>query len=123
MSTEIQFIERDGQRQFAVIPIEIFNRMAEYAENAADVALFDAVRATDDGLRIPASVAHAILDGTNPVKAWREHRTLTQEALAVQAGISKAYLCQLETGKREGAIKTLRAIARVLQVQIDDLQP
>jgi len=121
MTTTIQFIERDGQRQFAVIPIEIFNRMAAYAENAEDAALFDAARAADDGFRIPAGVAHAILDGVHPVKVWREQRGLTQDALSAQAGISKAYLCQIETGKRQGALKTLRAISRVLGVPLGEL--
>jgi DNA-binding XRE family transcriptional regulator len=121
MSTEIQFIERDGQRQFAVIPIEVFNRMAAYAENAEDVALFDAARAADDGLRIPSAVANAILDGAHPVKVWREHRGFTQDVLSAQAGVSKAYLCQIETGKRQGALKTLRALARALNVPLDEL--
>ena len=121
MTTAIQFIERDGQRQFAVIPIEIFNRMVNAFDAAEDAALFDSARAADDGFRIPAAVAHAILDGAHPVKAWRDARGLTQDALSAQAGISKAYLCQIETGKRQGAIKTLRAIARALDVPLDEL--
>ena len=87
-----------------------------------DAALFDAALAADDGFRVPAAVAHAILDGTHPVKAWREHRKLTQEALSEQAGISKAYLCQIETAKRQSAVKTLRALARALDVTLDELQ-
>ena len=63
-----------------------------------------------------------MLAGVNPVKVWREYRGLTQEALAIQSGISKAYLCQIETGKREGAIKTLRALAAALNVTVDDLE-
>jgi DNA-binding XRE family transcriptional regulator len=87
-----------------------------------DVALLDAAKADDDGFRVPAAVANAILDGAHPVKAWREHRGLTQGTLAAEAGISKAYLCQIETGRREGAVKTLRAIATALNVTVDDLQ-
>ena len=120
--TGIQFIERDGQREFVVVPIEIFERMAHLLEDAEDVALFDAFKARDDGFRVPATVAHAILEGAHPVKAWREHRGLTQETLANQAGISKAYLCQIETGKREGAVKTLAALAGALGVTLDDLR-
>ncbi|MBK5914698.1 helix-turn-helix domain-containing protein [Rhodocyclus purpureus] len=121
--TRIQFIERDGKREFAIMPIEIFERLATLVEDAEDVALFDAAKATDDGFRVPAAVANAILDGDSALKAWREHRGLTQEALAAQAGISKAYLCQIETGKREGSVKTLRALAKALSVALDDLRP
>ena len=49
-------------------------------ENADDIALFDAARAADDGFRISAAVANSLLDGEQPVKVWREHRGLTQEA-------------------------------------------
>lgn len=70
---------------------------------------------------VPAGTANRILDGENPVKVWREYRGMTQESLAERAGISKAYLCQIETGKRAGAVKTLRAIAAALGVTVDDL--
>ncbi len=119
--TTIQFIERDGKREFAVIPIELYERLSAALEDADDAALFDAVRVSDDGFRIPAAVAHALLDGDNPVKVWREHRGLTQEVLAEKAAISKAYLCQIETGKRVGALKTLKAIAEALAVKVDEL--
>jgi DNA-binding XRE family transcriptional regulator len=120
--TGIQFIERDGKREFAVIPIELYERLAAALEDADDAALFDAARATDDGFRIPAQVANAILDGEQPVKAWREHRALTQEVVADKAGISKAYLCQIETRKRVGALKTLKAIAQALEISINEVQ-
>jgi len=67
-------------------------------------------------------VANAILDGEQPVKVWREQRALTQEALATKAGISKAYLCQIETRKRVGALKTLQVLADALGVKLDDLR-
>ena len=120
--TGIQFIERDGKREFALIPIELYERLAAALEDADDAALFDAARAADDGFRIPATVVNAILDGEQPVKVWREHRGLTQDALATRAGISKAYLCQIETRKRVGALKTLKAIADVLALKVDDLR-
>lgn len=119
--TGIQFIERDGKREFAVIPIELFERLSAALEDADDMALFDAARAADDGFRIPAAVANAILDGEQPVKVWREHRALTQEMLAAKAGISKAFLCQIETRKRVGALKTLRAIADALAISVNEL--
>ena len=120
--TDIQFIERDGKREFAVIPIELYERLSVALEDADDAALFDSARAADDGLRIPAAVANAILDGEQPVKVWREHRGLTQDALAGKAGISKPYLCQIETRKRVGALKTLKAIASALAVSVNELQ-
>ena len=65
MST-IQFIERNGKREYAVVPMELFARLMRAAESLDDVALFDAVKAADDGFRVPGAVAHAILDGVHP---------------------------------------------------------
>jgi DNA-binding XRE family transcriptional regulator len=48
-------------------------------------------------------------------------RGLTQEALAERAGISKACLCQIETGKRVGAMRTLKSLAAALAVSVPDL--
>jgi len=119
--TGIQFIERDGKREFAVIPIELYERLSAVLEHVDDAALADAARAADDGFRIPAAVVNALLEGEQPVKVWREQRGLTQDALAAKAGISKAYLYQMETPKRVGALKTLRAIADALAVSVNEL--
>ena len=120
--TGIQFIERDGKREFAVIPIELYERLSAVLEDVDDAALADAARAADDGFRIPAAVVNALLEGEQPVKVWREQRGLTQDALAAKAGISKAYLCKIETRKRVGALKTLRAIADALAVSVNELR-
>ena len=120
--TGIQFIERNGRREYAVVPMPLFTRMAALLEDLDDEALYDKVKADDDGFRVPGEVVKTILSGTHPVKAWREHGGLTQDALAMTAGISTAYLCQIETGKRQGAVKTLKALAQALGVTLDDLQ-
>jgi DNA-binding XRE family transcriptional regulator len=121
----VQTINRDGKPEYVVLPWAEYQALLEAAEDAIDGALLDAFRtklATGQEETIPATIVDMLLAGANPVKVWREYRGLTQDALANQAGISKAYLCQIETGKREGAIKTLRAIATALGVTVDELQ-
>ena len=120
--TVIQFIERNGRREYAIVPMPLFMRMAALLEDLDDEALYDKAKAAEDGFRVPGTVVSTILAGTHPVKAWREHAGFTQDVLAAKAGISKAYLCQIETGKRQGAIKTLKALAQALSVTLDDLQ-
>lgn len=80
----IQFIERDGEPEYAVVPIKLFDRMREALDAAEDIAELERFRASDDDFRIPGAVADAILDGASPVKAWREHLKLTQDVLAAQ---------------------------------------
>ena len=117
--SKIQFIERDGKREYAIVPIDIFERMAEAVEDMDDVTLYEAAKAVDDGTRIPGEVVHAELEGVHPIKAWREYRKMTQQALADQAGISKPFLSQIEGGKRVGPIKVLSALAKALDVPMD----
>lgn len=91
---------------------------AEDAEDLADIERFDR---EDDGFRIPHEVIAAMVDGQHPVRAWREHRRLTQDALAAAVKLSTLYLSQIEGGKRGGSMKTLRRIATALGVPVDVL--
>jgi DNA-binding XRE family transcriptional regulator len=120
--TKIQFIERNGKREYAVVPMDIYERLVSTAEDKEDIALYEAAKAADDGIRIPAEVVNAIVDGAHPIKAWRKYRQLTIQALADKAGISKAFLSQIEGGKRTGTIKVLSALARALDVPVDLLR-
>jgi antitoxin component HigA of HigAB toxin-antitoxin module len=121
--SEVQVIEKDGKPAFYVLPAALWERVREAVEDAEDVAAYKQAVAKDDGLRFPAAVVHAELDGTHPVRAWREHRGLTLQALADAAGVSKPYVSQIEGGKRAGTAATLKKLARVLQVPLDALQP
>jgi DNA-binding XRE family transcriptional regulator len=118
-----QFIEIEG-KQVVVIPADDYRILVEKAEMLDDVAAYDRARAAlaagDDEL-VPAQVANAILDGENPVRVWRQHREMSQIQLAQAAGISQAYLAQIETGKREGTLRLYRSLAEALRVDLDDL--
>ncbi|AOZ00305.1 transcriptional regulator [Cupriavidus sp. USMAHM13] len=116
---DIQFIERDGHREYAVVPIEIWDKVKDLIEDLDDAAMLKQAMAEDDGTRIPHAVLKAELAGDHPIKAWREHRGITQEALASAAGISKPYLSQMENRKRDGSVDVLQKLATALEVQMD----
>ena len=119
----VQIIEHNGKPAFAVVPIDLWERVCESLDDAHAVAAYDRAVAQDDGFTIPAAVMRAELDGSHSVRAWREHRGLTLQALADAAGISKAYVSQIEGGKRAGTAATLKKLAKVLRVPLDALQP
>jgi len=124
MKEEIQIIERDGKPEWAVLPYEEYLELIEHAELLEDIRDFDRINAAiENGEEelIPSEVVHAILDGENPIKVWREYRELTQQQLADAAGISKPYLSQIETGKRTGTTDILSAIAKALNVSLDEI--
>ena len=119
--TRVQIIEQNGIPAFAVVPFDIWQKVQEITEDMEDIALFDAAKKTDDGFRIPAKIVNRELEGEHPIKAWREHQGMTAEHLARLAGISKAYLSQIENWKRCGTMKVTKAIADVLRVPLDIL--
>ena len=124
MKEEIQIIERDGKPEWAVLPYEEYLQLLDQSELLEDIRDFDATNAAIDRREeelIPAEVVNAILDGENPIKVWREYRELTQQQLADTAGISKPYLSQIETGKRTGTTEILSAIAKALDVSLDEV--
>jgi hypothetical protein len=45
--------------------------------------------------RIPVAVVKRLLDDESPVKVWREHRGLTQQALAHAAGLRQPTIARL----------------------------
>jgi len=61
--------------------------------------------------------------GAHPVRAWREFRGFTQTQLALVAGISRAYLAQIEGGERTGTLEIVARLARVLDCLIEQLMP
>ena len=54
----------------------------------------------------------------SPVKILRKHHGLTQADLANRAGISRPYLTEIETGKKDGSIRAMKALAEVLGVSV-----
>ena len=117
----VQPIEQNGKPIFYVVPAELWERMidlAEDAEDSLDAAAYAEAVANDNGVRYPAPVAYAIADGANTLRAWREHRGLTMQALADAAGMSKPYISQIERGKRTGTAATLAKLAAVLDVPL-----
>jgi len=108
----------------------LFYLNEEYERLLADVEMLHVIRAYDEVKQalaageeelIPDYMVRQLLDSENPIRVWREYRALTQAELAHAAGISTAYLSQLESGKRVGTAGVLSRIAQSLNVTVDDI--
>lgn len=119
----VQIIVKEGQPEYAVIPYETYIQLVEDSEMLADIRDYDAaMQAIAAGEKlIPAEVVYALVDGENPVRVWRRHRGMSQAQLAEMAGISAAYLSQIESGRRDGTADVLSKLAAALMVTLDDL--
>lgn len=70
---------------------------------------------------LPEAFVRAILAGESPLRLWRKHRGLSIKELAEKAGLSSAYISELETGKKEGRLSSLKALSSALEVDLDDI--
>lgn len=76
----------------------------------------------DGSNELPDHVLQDLAVGAqSPIKTLRKHRGMTQDDLANACGLSRPYLTELETGRKEGSIKSLKAIAQALQVPLERL--
>ena len=119
----IEKITRRG-KEFAVIPVEDLQRLMDNVEMLADVRAYDAAKGRldrgEDEL-IPLEITERRLAGESPVKIWRDHRALTQEALAKVSKVSRAMIAAIEAGHKTGSIATLKKLAAGLNVDLENL--
>lgn len=118
----VQFITTPQGDELAVLPRAEWEALIEAAEDVADNADAERLQAAYRRGEIeafPAELVSALSDGANPVRVFREHRGLTAAALAARAGISRAYLTQIESGRRAGTTATLGKLATALGVDLE----
>lgn len=97
-----------------------YNRLIEAAEDLADIQAYDAAIAKG-GESYPSELVDRIIDGESPVRVFREFRGLSAAETARRAGIHRVQLHDIETGKSRGSVDTLKAIAAVLDVELDEV--
>lgn len=110
--------------EMVTIPREEYDRLRAAAEDLADLQSYDrakaALAAGEDEV-IPGAFANRLLNGENALRVYRDFRGLTQAALANTAGVNRVTVAEIETGRKQGSVATLRALADALGVSLDDL--
>ena len=111
----------NGEPEYAVIPWAEYTRLTERDDSKlTDEELYDRAKA-EPGEYFPAAVTKRLVAGDNPIKVYREYRGITQADLARRVTISTMYLSQIETGNRGGSTKVISALAKALNVDVDDV--
>ncbi len=119
-----QIITTPNGERLVVLPEAEYLTLLEAQEELEDIAAVDTFKrrlAAGEEELIPSAIVDRILDGENKVRVWRDHRGLSAKDLAEKAGISAAYLSQIETGARDGSFETIKRIAAALRLSVDDL--
>ncbi len=93
-------------KPYVLVPLHDYRQMSS-SESSSD---------------LPDEILDKISAGEeHPVKIIRKFREMTQSELAKESGISRPYLTEIETGKKDGSIRALKALAKALNVNIKDL--
>ncbi len=117
-----QIIEKNGKPEWAIIPYDDYKKLQRYIEDAEDINdIKEHLQALQEGKEslIPGEITFSILEGEHPIRAWRKHKELKLKEVAQKAGMSSAYLSQIENNKRTPTIDTLKSIAKALDIDID----
>jgi DNA-binding XRE family transcriptional regulator len=138
-----KIVTRDGEPEEVILSYadwrRIVARVAEAGddagEDADDIVAVAAARAADADFAaklaaergspvetiVPLQVVKAKLEGAHPLKAWREHRGITQAELASRSAVARDLIAQIETKKKQGSVVTLDRLARALSIPIEAL--
>jgi len=120
----VQIITSPAGDRLVVMPEADYDALVEAAEDAHDlraVDQFKAALAAGEEELVPAAAVQRMLEGEHPIRVWRELRGLRATEVAKQCGVSAAYLSEIETGKKEGSLSVLKAIASALALDLEDL--
>jgi hypothetical protein len=117
-----QIIRTPNGEELVVLPRAEYEALVERAdheaEDAEDVAIYDARKAAGGGV-LPPEVSAAILRGESRLKAIRNWRGETQLHLSSKTGIGQGYLSDLESGRRAGTTETIAKLAQALSVPVE----
>ena len=110
--------------EMVTIPKDEYLRLKAIEEDMADLNsaadILARVKAGTEEL-IPSAVVDRLLAGDAPLMVWREHRGLSQAELARQSGVNRIQIIDIEAGRKTGSAATLKKLATVLKVDMDDL--
>lgn len=110
--------------EMVTIPRDEYDRLLAAAEDLADLQTYDRAKAalsTGEDELIPADYANRLLNGESPLRVYRELRGMTQAVLAKKAGVNRVTVAEIEIGRKQGSVATLRSLAGALGVGLDDL--
>jgi DNA-binding XRE family transcriptional regulator len=107
-----------------IVPEADYDRMIEELEDLRDSLITRQVLGeieSGEEEMLTSAETDELLAAKTPLAFWRRKRDLTQAALADAAGISQAFLSEIESGHKPGTAATLKKIADALRITVDDL--
>jgi DNA-binding XRE family transcriptional regulator len=85
-------------------------------------AMLARIKSANDEV-LPWALVKRLSGGEVPLRAWREHRGLTEGALAEISGVEHLVIAAIEMTHREPQLRDAVALARALKIDAEDLLP
>jgi DNA-binding XRE family transcriptional regulator len=107
-----------------IMPAAEYDRLIEAAEDLRDSEIVERSRreiANGEVELLTSTEMKELLAAKTPLAFWRKKRGLTQAAVAKETGVAQGFLSEIEAGQKPGTTATLKKIADVLRIAIDDL--
>ena len=118
-----QHIEQNGIR-YVLVPEEAFDELNDLNRVDKLRTMLAHIKSGKEETFPPAfskKLSEALQNGNSLLPIWREYRGYTQQTLSERSGIKRDYISMIETGKREGSLSTMKALATALTIDLDDL--
>ena len=115
----IQYLEENGEI-FVKMPLAEYEQMQDATDVQEASAIFSRIR-SGEAEAWPSEVVDRLIEGEPPAKVIREWRSLTLQGVADQAAIPLSVISGIEEGTEDPRLGTLRKLAEVLKVDVDDL--
>lgn len=116
----MQTITTPGGEKLVVLPLAEYQKLVDRADVAKAKKVKADIAAGRDEL-VPAEIVNRILEGENKVRVWRAHRGMSARDLAAATKLSRPYISEIESGKKDGSVSAMKKIAEALKVDLDDL--
>lgn len=102
----MELVHIDG-KPYVLVPMHDYRRLV----NGSGVP--------QDHGNLPDHILDQLTAGqTHPVKLLRQYRGMTQVDLATASGLSRPYLTEIETRKKNGSIAAMQVLAAALNVPV-----
>ncbi len=102
------------------IPKADYEALLAAREELEDLLAYDRA-IVENGEGLPHAFMVRLIGGENPLGVFREWRGLSQSALARQSGVNRVQIADIEAGRSNGSVQTLKKLAKALGVMIDEL--
>lgn len=117
----VQFIKSPNGEDMVLLSREEYDELVriadEAAEDAADVAAYDAAMA--EGIELtPIEVTQHIREGAGLLKAYRLWRNLSQVELAERSGTSQGHISDIESRRRTITPDLATKLAAALDIPV-----